>query len=333
MSTSISVDQPAAAWSGRVDGDGAEHARIHTNVKPLAETSLGECDAVFIGFSSDEGVRRNSGRDGAATGPDALRTALGSLALAKAPKSTRVTDLALADAGTIVVDTDLEDGHRKLAEAVATAIDAGTLPVVLGGGHEVAFGTYSGVAGSRLRAHNGKPRTVGILNLDAHFDLRQADRPTSGTPFKQALDAERAHATNAKYAVIGISEASNTQVLFDTAQEYGVKYLLDEECTVSNKEHIETFVRWFIESVDIVYLTLDLDVLPAANAPGVSAPAAYGVQLEIINSIIKQVTRSGKLIAFDIAELNPSFDIDGRTAKTAARLAHTALTHHQPFSA
>lgn len=333
MSARIIVDQPASAWSGRVDGDGAAHARIHTNVKPLDETSLSESDAVFIGFSSDEGVRRNSGRDGAAAGPDALRQALGSLALAKAPRSERATDLKLADAGTIVVDTDLEEGHRKLAQAVATAIDAGTLPLVLGGGHEVAFGTYSGVAGSQIRANNGAPRTVGILNLDAHFDLRQADRPTSGTPFKQALDAEKSSGTHAKYAVIGISEASNTQVLFDTAQEYGVKYLLDEECAPSNKDHIETFVRWFLDSVDLVYLTLDLDVLPAATAPGVSAPAAYGVQLEIINCIIKQVAQSGKLVAFDIAELNPTFDIDGRTAKTAARLAHTALTHHQPFSA
>jgi formiminoglutamase len=77
--------------------------------------------------------------------------------------------------------------------------------------------------------------------------------------------------------------------------------------------------------VDAVYLTIDLDVLPASVAPGVSAPAAYGVPLPVISQVCRQVGASGKLLHLDVAELNPEFDIDGRTAKVAARLINTLL--------
>ena len=76
----------------------------------------------------------------------------------------------------------------------------------------------------------------------------------------------------------------------------------------------------FLAGVDIVYLTICLDVVPAATAPGVSAPAAYGVSLEVVEALVDLVTVSGKLRLTDIAEMNPRFDIDQRTARVAARL-------------
>lgn len=331
------VDRPAPTWSGRDDGAGAAHRRVHQAVTSLGQGRQDSPDAVFIGFASDEGVRRNAGRQGAAEGPAALRSALGQLALAQGRDSARNTNLALLDAGDVVVSSDLEEGQKKLAAAVRASVDAGVLPVVLGGGHEVAFGTYSGVADSQARKTAGssssqEPGRLGILNLDAHFDLRRAEAPTSGTPFYQALNREKEAGTDCRYTVLGISEANNTQELFDTAHELEVDYVVDEDCGVINQQALLSRVQEFMASVDIIYLTLDLDVLPASIAPGVSAPAGYGVPLEIINTVLKEVTASGKLAAFDVAELNPSFDIDGRTAKTAARLIHTVLTHHTPIS-
>lgn len=328
----IDTDRPAPGWSGRFDGDAAEHRRIFQAVAPLEQLGEATPDAVFIGFASDAGVARNQGRTGAAEGPGALRAALGGLSLARALGSERKTELVLADAGDVVVEADeLEAGQRRLSQAVATALDAGSLPVVLGGGHEVAFGTYLGVASSALRQRDGKPAHLGILNLDAHFDLRVADQPTSGTPFSQALAREQELGCELTYAVVGISEASNTQILFDAADRAGVAYLVDEETTWAQLDRVDEFVSAFVASVDLVYLTLDLDVLPAAVAPGVSAPAALGVDTALINRIMSQVAASGKLAVVDVAELNPGFDIDGRTAKTAARLIHTVLTRHQPL--
>ncbi|RDI14732.1 formiminoglutamase [Rhodococcus sp. AG1013] len=318
MSHEIVVDVAPAPWTGRTDGDTPEHLRWHQAIAPYSPEP--DTGSVLIGFASDEGVRRNKGRRGAADGPRALRAALSSMALAE--------PLPIADAGTVTVTgEELETGQAALGRAVTAAIDAGRLPVVLGGGHEVAYGTYLGVAPSQLRKRH--PR-LGILNLDAHFDLRSDPVPSSGTPFRQIAEAEDAAGTSHRYDVIGISQPSNTTALFDTADRLGVRYLLDDRCGIADRAVVDEFVTAFLDDVDIVYLTIDLDVLPAAVAPGVSAPAAYGVPLETIQRVCDQVSASGKLAVVDVAELNPSLDVDNRTARTAARLIHRIVTGHVP---
>ena len=89
---------------------------------------------------------------------------------------------------------------------------------------------------------------------------------------------------------------------------------------------VSRFVEDFAASVDVLYLTIDLDVLPAHTAPGVSAPAALGVDLPIIVAAVRAAAASEKLALMDVVELNPRFDVDGRTAKSASRLVSEA-TH------
>lgn len=319
------VDVPPKPWTGRFDGEDAGHRRWWQAVTAYdggtgttAEGPAGVAGredartATLLGFASDEGVRRNKGRTGAAAAPAAIRQALGPLAFH--------LDRAVRDAGDVVVSGgELEDGQERAGRAVAALLDAGHLTAVLGGGHETAFASYLGVAASA--AVQGGQR-LGILNLDAHFDLREEPSATSGTPFLQMAQAEAAAGRAFRYAVVGISEPNNTRALFDTAQMLGVRYLPDEECEA---EHVRNFVARFLDEIDVLYLTIDLDVLPAAVAPGVSAPAAYGVPLPVIAAVCRQVTASGKLLHLDIAELNPEFDIDGRTARVAARLLDTLL--------
>ncbi|MFJ9363474.1 formimidoylglutamase [Nocardia sp. NPDC101769] len=307
------VDHPPAPWSGRDDGPGPAHLRWHSAISPFTpETPPGA--SVLVGFRSDEGVRRNKGRTGAATGPAALRQALSSMAL---PRPARVMD-----AGDVAVeDGDLESGQRRLGAVVTELLDGGHFVTVLGGGHEVAYASYLGIAsvaaaGARL----------GVLNLDAHFDLRADPTPSSGTPFRQMAADEAAAGRVLNYAVLGISQPSNTVALFETAATLGVRYRLDEDCTAADMPGVRGFVEEFLATVDVVYLTIDLDVLPAPVAPGVSAPAAYGVPLEVIERVCDLVAGSGKLALLDVAELNPDLDIDHRTARTAARLIHRIVT-------
>lgn len=314
METSApTVDVNPTPWTGRFDGDGAEHRRWWQAVEPhtVSGTAAASRPAVVLGFCSDAGVLRNKGRVGAAAAPAAIRAALGPLAFH--------LDRDVFDAGDVIVEDDsLEAGQERAGRAISGLLDAGNLTVVLGGGHEIAFASYLGVAGSD--AVRGK--RVGVLNLDAHFDLRDEPTPSSGTPFLQMAHAEAAAGRELQYAVVGISEPNNTRTLFDTANRLGVKYLLDELCT---PEAVEVFVADFLAGVDVLYLTIDLDVMPASVAPGVSAPAAYGVPLPVIGAICRQVATSGKLLHVDVAELNPEFDIDSRTAKVAARLVNTLL--------
>ena len=319
------VDVPPQPWTGRFDGDGPEHRRWWQAVgvsgpglAPAAAAPEGGSSAgvrqpaALLGFASDEGVRRNKGRTGASAAPAAIRKALGPLAFH--------LDRTVADFGDVAVSgEDLESGQVRLGLALASLLDAGHQTVVLGGGHETAYASYLGVSASPAVLSGQR---LGILNLDAHFDLRDEPIPSSGTPFLQMARAEADAGREFRYAVLGISEPNNTRILFDTADKLGVRYLLDEECDAGRARD---FVAGFLADIDVLYLTIDLDVLPAAVAPGVSAPAAYGVPLPVISAVCRQVAQSGKLLHVDVAELNPAFDVDGRTAKTAARLVDTLL--------
>lgn len=319
MSESAVRPPEDGVWSGRVDGEAAEFARWHQVVRVHGDeqtqgASDDEAGVALVGFASDEGVRRNKGRPGAALGPSALRKALAPLALHRG--------LCLVDAGDVPVeDGDLEKGQRRLGEVVGRLLDAGHLVVVLGGGHETAYGSFRGRAASERLAG----QRVGILNLDAHFDLREEPEATSGTPFTQIAEDERRRGADFVYAAVGICRDANTAALFRTAQELSARYLLDVDCQPSRMAQVLEFVDEIMAGVDAVHLSVDLDLLPASVAPGVSAPAGFGVPLEVVLAIAERVAASGKLALVDVVELSPPFDSDGRTARAAARLISTLV--------
>lgn len=296
-------------WQGRVDAEvSGPSLRWHQHVQPLQADSQG--GVTLIGFAVDEGVRRNGGRPGASAGPRALRGALAGMPVLGEPQ--------VFDAGDIHChDERLEDAQSALAVHVGAAIARASLPLVLGGGHEVAWGSFQGIAAARPA-----PRRVLIVNLDAHFDLRVAARGNSGTPFRQIQEHCVATGRPFDYRVFGISRFANTQALFQRADALGVRYWLDEHLQdASALATAQQQLAADLTACDAVYLTVCLDVLPGAQAPGVSAPAPLGVPLAQVETLIDQVVASGRLVAADIAELNPAFDRDGLTARVAARLA------------
>lgn len=297
-------------WGGRIDlPDVPATRRWHQCVQALQPGS--PPGVAVLGFACDEGVRRNHGRVGAAEGPLALRRMLSNL-----PK---LDEAPLYDAGTIAcTDGDLEGAQARYAEVMAGLLDAGHLPVGLGGGHEIAYASYLGLA-----KHLGTrwPR-VAIVNIDAHFDLRRQDQGSSGTPFLQAIEHARANGLPIDYLVYGISASANTRVLFDTADALGVHYVRDDALGLLDLPQRLAELKAKLAGVDAVYLTIDIDGLPHAMAPGVSAPAARGVPMEVVEPLLDTVATTGKLKLLDVAELAPPLDRDQATARVAARLIH-----------
>jgi len=295
-------------WKGRTDSEESGlSTRWHHVVRPFCAESHG--GVALIGFAVDEGVQRNGGRAGAAAGPVALRAALANVPVSGEPP--------IWDAGDVTcLDEDMETAQAQLGQHVRTVLSQGGLPIVLGGGHEVAWGTFQGIVAAR----EDTSRLL-IVNLDAHFDLRMAARGNSGTSFRQIHDWQNANGRPFNYRVLGISTFANAQALFDRAQVMGVRYWLDEQLQDSDGlAAAQTALAADLAQADAVYLTVCLDVLPGAHAPGVSAPSTLGVPLAQVERLMDQVLASGRVVAADIAELNPSQDRDGLTAKVAARL-------------
>jgi formiminoglutamase len=293
-------------WQGRDDSAEASNAkRIFQTIRQQAQFAPASSGIALLGFGCDEGVKRNHGRPGAAQAPDVLRKALANMASHQGHER-------LADLGTIEVEGEaLEAAQQALSDAVAACQRAGMHTLVFGGGHETAWAHGRGVLDAFPQER------VAIINLDAHLDLRKAERATSGTPFRQLAHycAEQSRAF--QYACFGVSRAANTQALWDEAERLNVTLVED----LHFRRDALSALEEVLAGADSVYLTIDLDVLPAGEMPAVSAPAALGIPALDLLPVIERICRSGKLRAADLVEFNPHYDQDGQGAKLAARLA------------
>lgn len=292
-------------WTGRTDHESKwESFRYHQIMKDEHANSC-----TLIGFSSDEGVRRNNGRVGAADAPNALRAALANMAW-RVPKGNH-----LVDSGNVICDGEkMEEAQRELGFVVKATLDNGSVPIILGGGHETFYGHYLGA-----RSHLGKGKKLGIINIDAHFDLRPYDeQSSSGTMFRQIMEND----ADAGYLVLGIQRYGNTESLFQQAEKLGCEYICEDELDErTQNEAIDSFILRH----DAVIVTLCMDVICAASAPGVSAPSAFGLDPKVVRSIIRRTVNNSKTLSFDIAEVNPSLDIDSRTVKLGAAFVNEAI--------
>ena len=321
-------------WTGRAEPFETARARYwYQLAQPYEDQNIG-----LIGFACDQGVRRNQGRVGARAAPPLIRRAFATLPVIADLQQRFDGQLStlLGDAGDIHCDDNdgfaestLEQAQIKYADEVSTIVKQGGLPIGLGGGHAIAYGSFLGLwqALENTSEANATP-TIGIINFDAHLDIRQSDVATSGTPFRQISEHLDAHGQPFHYCCIGVSRFSNTAALFDRAEQLGVQVISDEDCHYQPWDTLAEQVKSFVDQVDIVYLTIDMDCLPSSVVPGVSAPAAFGIELGFVERMVKTIMASGKVKMADIAEINPTFDIDSRSCKVAARLLATIVEQH-----
>lgn len=310
-------------WTGRNDPFEGEDANLWHHVMDALDLSKAVPEAgstgkvALLGFASDEGVKRNQGRPGAKDGPDIIRKALCNLAVHFNP-----SQLQLLDAGNVSVNKGkLEDAQAELSEKVSVLLDHGYFPVLLGGGHEIAYGHYNGI---HKHLSNRSGHKLGMINFDAHFDFRSyAQGSHSGSSFRQIVDDCEARGEAFNYLPIGINEASNQRAQYKVMDLYKQTFIPLEDVRIDTIEEIKKKILHFVSGMDHIYITLDLDVMSMGFSPGVSAPAAFGIFPYLVRGMLKTILATGKVISFDVAEFNPSFD-DGRTAKLAASFIYDA---------
>lgn len=305
-------------WKGRVDSTTDYDAfRWHQWVQDLnlnEVTEMPECKLgfAFIGFCSEQGVKRNKGRVGTALGPEFIRAQMSNL------PCTFSQEVKFFDAGNILCDEiSMEEGQKQLGLAVEKILELGLFPIVLGGGHETTFGHFQGQF-SDLKKHESS-LDMGIVNFDAHFDLRPYENgPSSGSMFRQIADIYKKEEAEYHYLPLGIQEHSNTVSLFKYAKEIGAEYILAKEIQNSNYSVILEKIDTFLYKCDSAYVTICTDVFSSAFAPGVSATQSLGLDPEVVLPIIKHILRTRKVRGFDICEISPRFDQDNTTANLGA---------------
>jgi formimidoylglutamase len=283
--------------------------RASTLLRPPAG-ALREGETVVVGLPYDGGIPT---RPGARFGPRAIREALAAFGTwdgeRDAAPATDLGDLALPT-------TDGREAHRRIEEAARTVFAAGTRPIFLGGDHGCTGSVIRGLAAARPGLK------LGLVTLDAHLDVREyADEASlsSGTPFRRALETEILD--GGRVAMIGIRRFANSRHYLDWAAGQRIRLITVDDLSAQGAAAtaaaaMDTAAR----DADALYLSVDLDAVDAAFAPGVSATGIGGITAREMIDLVAAIARHPKLIGADLMEVSPPYDQDARTAKLAARL-------------
>ena len=231
MNKKLNVEyQPAQKiyWTGRKSNPEIGKQYWHQEVELLELEDIGKknTDIALLGYVCDEGVRRNLGRVGASQGPTAIRERLAKLPIHFDKKK-------VADFGNIIcIEEDMEACQNGFATIIEKLISNQIFPIAIGGGHDMSYGHFKGIYNA---LNSNADKKIGIINFDAHFDLRPIDKKSnSGTPFNQILNEFE----NVTYFAIGIQRQSNTKELFDIAKNDNINFAINYDCE-SSKEGIK----------------------------------------------------------------------------------------------
>jgi len=314
-------------WTGRKSNPDMSNQYWHQEIELLDIANITHEPAIhiaLIGYVCDEGVRRNLGRVGTKEGPRVIRERLAKLPIHFDTKR-------VADVGDIIcIDEDMESSQKAFANSINILISNKILPIALGGGHDMAYGHFMGIKNS---LKDNRKKKIGIINFDAHFDLRPVElKGNSGTPFNQIISELGEEGQTVDYFAIGIQRQSNTKELFDIAKNEHVEYAINYDCESSSAElgALKERLTPLIKNNDYLYVTIDMDGFSSAYAPGVSAPSPLGFTPFFVFKMLKFLIDTGKIISVDIVELNPTLDNDNRTANLAAKLVDFIVMHHKP---
>ena len=279
-------------------------------------------DVAIVGAPFDDAV---SHRPGARFGPRAIRAAsyhagaLNSLQLDVEPFDW----LDVVDAGDApVTPMDIERAHAVIGRKVADVAASGAIPIVLGGDHSITFPSAAAVA-ARVA-----PRRLGIVHFDAHADAANAtwgNLRSHGTPMRRLI--EEGHVDGRNFVQVGLRGYWPGPETVAWMREHQMRSHLMTEI----EEHgAEAVVRRAIEEAldgpEVIYLSVDIDVLDPGLAPGTGTPEPGGLMTRELLRAVRQVAGSVELAGMDVVEVSPPFDPSEVTAMAAHRCVLEAIS-------
>jgi arginase len=209
----------------------------------------------------------------------------------------------------------------QIEERVAARIAGGALPVVAGGDHAMAVGTWRG-AGRAL----GQP--LGLLWIDAHLDAHTGLSSPSGNAHGMPLAALLGQGPNPWEGTAAAVDASRCCV-FGARSYEEPEWLLLQHLGVNIVTMDEIRRRGLPQALDAALahvaggsfgISIDLDAVDPPDAPAVNTPSAHGLDGAALVDALRGVAHNPQLVAIEIAEYNPERDVAGKTARLVAAL-------------
>ena len=294
-------------------------SRVATWVRPWNGTEA--ADVMLLGAPLSKTSISHSGASGT---PQAMREMFAAVSTFNIDHDIDLESaLTVRDAGDARMHvTDLARSRAGIRDAVTAVLDgsAGALTVVMGGDHSITAPSVEAVA-----AHLGG--TLGLVQLDAHMDLRNLEDggPSNGTPIRQLVDSGTLDGRN--IVQIGLHAFANARPYRDFARNAGITQITAREVAHASAAEVASHaISIAAERADALYVTLDMDVLDQAFAPGVPALVPGGMTSWQLFEMMLVLGGHPKVQALDIVEVDPAQDPRRATVRVAVHAMLTFLT-------
>ena len=248
----------------------------------------------------------HSYKPGCRFGPDVIRDAFNNIEIFEPDFGVDLETVNIQDLGNIqhtVVATEMLDMVEKTTKELQKNE---TQLIILGGEHLLTYGAYTSF-----------PKETGYVVFDAHYDLRDeyANTKLSHAAYLRRIVEERG-ADN----IIHVGARSFVKEELEFLTKHKINSITDKEIRLGNASRL---LKDAISSFDKLYVSIDLDVVDPAFAPGVGNPEAVGITSRELYDMITSLENK-QIVGSDVVELNPSFD-NGSTASLAAKMISTII--------
>ncbi|UCD92397.1 MAG: agmatinase [Methanobacteriota archaeon] len=269
-----------------------------------ANSSLEEARFAIFGVPFD---KTSSFRSGSAQAPDKIREASHNFETYMFEHGEDIESIKYCDLGNLEEFEDVSSMIRGVEEFTGGIVEKGKIPIVLGGEHSLTPGVVKCLD------------DIGVIVLDAHLDFRDEYEDEK---FSHCSTVRRISDSIGVKSVVPIGVRSFSKEEEVDAEELGLRFItsyeLSEKTTI--QEALEMALRWIDK--DKIYLSLDMDIIDPAFAPGISNPEPFGLAPIEIKKCINYL--AGRLVGFDVVEVSPPFD-NGNTSALAARLVRETI--------
>jgi agmatinase len=289
----------------------------------LEPEELAGADVAIVGAPFDEGVTY---RPGTRFGPRAIRmgdhSGVGGRAHIEAGIDPHGA-LRIVDYGDIsAMPSDLLESHRLLRQAVNEVMSAGAIPIILGGDHSLSAPVMQGIADQI------GPDGYAVIHFDTHADTGFEAEPTPfnhGTPFYRGVSEGFMRGDN--IFQVGLRGTWPSPTEFDWMRSAGFRWrTMDEVIERGLASVVDEAIAYASSRAPRVYLSVDIDVLDPAFAPGTGTPEPGGLMTRELLWAVRKIASSVDLCAMDMVEVSPPYDVAEITAQAAHRVVLETLT-------
>jgi agmatinase len=240
-------------------------------------------------------------KPGTRFGPNALRHAFVNIEINSTKYDIELEDFTIEDLGNVKFTVNSSVMLDITAKVTSEVIAKNKQTVILGGEHLLTFGTFMSM-----------PKNTPLVVFDAHYDLRDE---FTDTKFSHATFLRRVIEKRGSGDIVHIGARGFSAEEADFRDKMNLKSISSKE--LLNGDGIKVF-KDAISTFDSMYVSIDLDIVDPAFAPGVGTPEALGITSQQLMDLV-YVMEDKKIKCFDIVELSPPYDT-GATAVLAAKL-------------